>query len=121
MDSNTIKYGQLASLTAFTGQSQATEQLAAAAIQNEVQVTSLKGLSLGVEAAYEPHQLKQGTHKPMEQARDQYRRYREAEYVKDYYGVDSQDRQNLLEYKTRVDEQVEMQYLPASVKVDRIK
>lgn len=121
MDSNTIKFGQLASLTAFTGQTQATEALATAAIQNEVQVASLKNLSLGVEAAYEPQKLGQGTQQPMQGIKDQYRRYQEEIYTNKHYGVESNDKKNLLDYKKKVDQYVEMKYLPANVKAEEIK
>ena len=121
MDSNTIKFGQLASLTAFTGQQQATNQFIDAAITNEVQTASLKSLSLGVEAAYEPHKLGQGTQQPMEGIRDQYRRYQEEMYTNNHYGVESIDKQNLIDYKKKVDRMVEMKYLPDSVKDPKIK
>ena len=121
MDSNTLKFGQLASLTAFTGQTQATEAFATAAIQNEVQVASLKNLSLGVEAAYEPHKLGQGTQDPYVGMKDQYRRYQEEVYTNKHYGVESIDKQNLLDYKKKVDRYVEMGYLPANVKAEEIK
>lgn len=121
MDSNTIKFGQLASLAAFTGQTQATEAFATAAIQNEVRVASLENLSLGVEAAYKPHKLGQGTQDPYVGMKDQYRRYQEEVYTNKHYGVESRDKKNLLDYKKKVDQYVKMGYLPASVKAEEIK
>ncbi|AAL73299.1 hypothetical protein P60_gp52 [Synechococcus phage P60] len=121
MDSNTLKFGQLAALTSFTGQQQATNQFIDAAITNEVQTASLNNLSLGVEAAYEPAKLGQGTQQPMEGIRNQYRRYQEEMYTNKHYGVESIDKANLIDYKKKVDRMVEMKYLPESVKYPKIK
>ena len=123
MDSNTIKFGQLASLTAFTGQTQATEAFATAAIQNEVQVASLKNLSLGVEAAYQPHKLGQAdpSNAGISGIREVYQRYRQAEYIENYLGVENIDKQYLLDYKRKVDTYVEMKYLPESAKAPKMK
>lgn len=124
MDSNTLKYGQLASLTAFTGQTQATEALATAAINNEMQVASLQNLSLGVEAAYEPHKMGQGTPKGKDNVgavRETYRAHQQAKWIEDNLGVENVNKQNLLDYKQKVDTYVEMNYLPASAKAAKLK
>lgn len=124
MDSNTLKYGQLASLTAFTGQQQATEALATAAINNEMQVASLQNLSLGVEAAYEPHKLGQGTPKGKDNIggiRETYRAHQQAKWIEDNLGVENVNKQHLLDYKRKVDAYVEMKFLPASAKAAKLK
>ena len=124
MDSNTIKYGQLASLTAFTGQQQATDQFINAAITNETKVASLQNLSLGVEAAYEPHKMGQGTPKGKNNlggVRETYRAHQQAKWIEDNIGVENIDKQHLLDYKRKVDAYVEMKYLPASAKAPKLK
>ena len=74
-----------------------------------------------MEASYQPHQLNQGTQRPLEGIRDQYRRAQEELFTNDFYGAESIDKANLLDYKAKVDEYVEMQYLPDTVKYPRIK
>ena len=124
MDSNTLKFGQLASLTAFTGQQQATEALATAAINNEMQVASLNNLSLGVEASYKPHKLGQGTPNGPNNlggVRETYRAHQQAKWIEDNIGVENIDKQHLLDYKRKVDAYVEMKYLPESAKAPKHK